>query len=870
MHSDKVSTGLEHLDNVLDSLRIGDNVVWRVDEISDYQALVNPFVMSALAAQRQIIYLRFGQHPPLVQPCEHVKIVDVDAYRGFEPFTRQIYQLITDYGRGAFYVFDCLSDLLSVWATDLMVGYFFKVICPYLYELDTVAYFAILSQRHSLATVGRIRATTQVLIDIHRTGPQCYVQPIKVWGRSSPTMFLPHIQKEDTFLPVINSSDATLLQKTLHQRQAQMQKRQLDYWDRLFWEAGELIETQAQGERAEVLLDRLLRVLLGQDEVLQTIARQYFSLRDLLDIRSRMIGTGHIGGKAAGMLLARKILLQHDGLTWSRYLEPHDSFYLGADVYYAYIVHNGWWREFMLQKTETGYFTQAQFLEQAMLEGELPPEVGAELERMLDYYGQYPLLVRSSSLLEDGFGNAFAGKYESLFCVNQGSPNKRLAHLQAAIKRVFASTMSEDALAYRQQRGLAHHEEPMALLLQRVSGRYHAHYYMPDAAGVGISRNTFAWEPSMRPDAGMVRLVMGLGTRAVDRIEGDHACVVALDQPHKRPFATRSDAMQFSQHDVDVLNIRSNQLESIPLRRLQQVVDDLPLAWCGEPQRSVQDITSQRAQAPQPTLWHVNFTPLLQRTPFVDLLQQLLKTLERTYNYPVDVEFTLHLQADGEPLINLVQCRPLQTLGESLCVEVPTAVPPQQVFFQSQGDFMGGSIDQPLDRVIFVDPQQYSRLSTPQRFELARCIGRLNRATGSREACPTLLVGPGRWGTTTPELGVPIRFADISKVMALVEVAAMGNGMVPDLSFGSHFFQDLVESRIAYVALFPKAPHCLYRPQWLAERSAHTRLDLSAESSDSMILKCLQVFDVSGENLRMMADVRSQRLLCAGSVHKNC
>ncbi|MGF1643728.1 MAG: PEP/pyruvate-binding domain-containing protein [Thiotrichales bacterium] len=855
----EVSTGLAGLDAILDGLRIGDNVVWRVDDIEDYRYVVSPFVAAAAACERSIVYLRFGQHAPLVTPGPYVKIVRIDAFRGFEAFTRHVYQLITDYGRGAFYVFDCLSDLLSAWATDVMVGNLFRVVCPYLYELDTVAYFAVRSQAHSHRTMARIRTTTQVLIDLRHAGNERLVQPVKVWQRQSPTMFLPHRHREGRFEPVIDSSDATRLQASLL-RCDRESAGWLDAWDRLFLEVAEVAALAVGDAQRETVLDRLYQVMIGRDTRMVALARKFLGPAELVEIRSRMIGSGFIGGKAAGMLLARRILLAGDGALWGAYLDPHDSFFIGSDVYYAYLVHNGWWSRIMRQRTEPGYFSEAATLHDDMLRGALPEEVRLDLERMLDHYGQYPLLVRSSSLLEDGFGNAFAGKYESVFCVNQGSPEQRLAQLEAAICRVFASTMSNDALAYRRQRGLAEQEEPMALLIQRVNGRYHDRYYLPDIAGVGVSRNNFAWDPGLDPLAGMLRLVVGLGTRAVDRIDGDHACVIALDQPHKRPFRDVADVGRYSQHDVDVLDIHENRLRTLPLRQLAGVAPAWPLQWCAELDREATQRSNARSGG---AIWRVTFAPLIDKTPFIDLLRRLLHALEAAYEYPVDIEFTTHLAADGSPSINLVQCRPLQTLGLGRHVDLPRHVADKQLLFATQGNFMGGNIDQPIARVIRVDGLRYGMLSTPQRFEVARRVGRFNRQLANRDECPTLMIGPGRWGTSTPELGVPIRFADINRAAVLVEVAELGADMVPDLSFGSHFFQDLVESSIAYVALFPHQRGSDYRPGWLDALPECRRISIDGdETCNAEVLKAVTAYDVSGLDLRVTGDILSLRLMC--------
>ena len=162
-----VSSGLAGLDSILEGLRIGDNVVWRVDSIDDYRAFVAPYVAAALAAGRRVVYIRFASHAPVVEADTVSAVYNLDADRGFESFTVHLHTIIADEGMEVFYVFDCLSDLLDAWATDSMVGNFFRVTCPYLFDLRTVAYFALERGAHSFATVDRIRATTQLLLDLY-------------------------------------------------------------------------------------------------------------------------------------------------------------------------------------------------------------------------------------------------------------------------------------------------------------------------------------------------------------------------------------------------------------------------------------------------------------------------------------------------------------------------------------------------------------------------------------------------------------------------------------------------------------------------------------------------------------------------------
>jgi len=442
-----------------------------------------------------------------------------------------VHGIIAREGIGAYYVFDCLSDLLSAWATDLMIGNFFRITCPYLFQLDTIAYSGLIRSRHSYKTVARIRETTQLLMDVYNTGTDMYVHPLKVLGRYSPAMFLPHKKDTDIFIPLTSSIDLAKLTTFITGKSTSQAKRNLDSWDRLFMEVQDLLRRKAGAADQDKALDLLSSIMIGREKRILELARQTLTLQDLLAIKERVVGTGYIGGKAAGMLIARKILLRDSSIDWPAWLEPHDSFFIGSDVFYTYIVANGWWNLLMEHKTPEGYFKAAAILKDKMIEGIFPEEIEDQFWELIEYFGQSPIIVRSSSLLEDAYGNAFAGKYDSIFCVNQGAPEQRLKRFKDCVREVFASTMDEDALTYRRQRGLDQQDEQMALLVQRVSGSHHDRFFFPDLAGVGIPYHACVWNPDTDPKAGMLRLVLGLGTRAVNRVENDYPRIVPLDGP---------------------------------------------------------------------------------------------------------------------------------------------------------------------------------------------------------------------------------------------------------------------------------------------------------------------------------------------------
>ncbi len=859
----RISTGWKSLDTIIDYLRKGDNVVWQVDRIDDYQRLVSPFVEISLARNERVVYIRFAQHAPLVKDHPGVTTYHLEVGKGFESFSAGVYGIITREGKDCCYVFDSLSYLLQVWATDLMIGDFFTITCPYLFELHTIAYFAILRNRHSFKAIARIREITQVLIDVYNYDGDICIHPVKVLHRYSPTMFFPHVKEKDQLVPVINSMDATRMFSHPSRDYAAAARRHLDYWDRLFMEAGDLLESGASPEEESEMAENLIRLFLSRNERILSLIKRYLSLEDLLRIKERLIGTGFIGGKSVGMLLSRKILQQDKTGDWLEILEHHDSFYIGSDVFYSYIVQNGWWNLFMEHKTVNGYFARAADLKNKMLSGVFTEEIQEKFRLMLEYFGQSPIVVRSSSLLEDAYGSAFAGKYASFFCVNQGSPETRYEDFEAAVRRIYASTMGKDALAYRRQRGLDQNDEQMALLVQRVSGVHHKHYFFPEMAGVGLSHNPFVWKRGMNPKAGMVRLVVGLGTRAVNRVGNDYPRIIALDEPLAKPFVGIADAREFLQHSVDMLNLEENRMVTLDIQELieKDVINLLELVA----ERDTEAAKQMREMGkPAGDYWILTLDPFVLETPFVNLMTGMLRMLEDAYRNPVDIEFTVNFNRAGKLRVNLLQCRPFQTAGDFNHVVMPEEIAEEETIIGMEGNFMGGSVLQPISRILFVVPEAYSALPLAEKYGVARLIGRLNQSLAHREEAPTLLIGPGRWGTQSPEMGVPVKFSEINNIAVIAEISYRSGNLIPDLSFGTHFFHDLIESGIFYLAVYPEKAGVVFKQEWLKSLPNLLGTISPAHGRLGHVVKCI---DTTEYGVTLASDIETQRVICYRSEH---
>ena len=416
--------------------------------------------------------------------------------------------------------------------------------------------------------------------------------------------------------------------------------------------------------------------------------------------------------------------------------------------------------------------------------------------------------------MEDGFGNAFAGKYESVFCVNRGTEKERLEAFENAVRRVYASTMDRSALEYRLRRGLAGKDEQMAVLVQRVSGSYYDRYYMPCVAGVGYSHSAYQWYPNMDPSAGMLRMVMGLGTKAVDRTEEDYPRLANLDRPAVTVYTNTAQKHRFSQRNVDVLDCREHKYRGV---RVEQIVDILPLWYKRmvmehdyEAERTLRDMGRDR------DVWFVSCQKLLEKEAFTGLMQKILKTLERVYGTPVDIEYAVNMDKEGDFVVNLLQCRPLYVASEGEKVDVE-GLSLKHVLFEVRGASMGTSRKRKVDVVVQIDPALYSAYPYARKAEVASAVGKINRYY-SGSGRNLLLMAPGRIGTSSPELGVPTSFADISCFNEICEVSDARTGFMPELSYGSHMFQDMVEADMCYSAIFGDQKTIRYEPSLLAEK----------------------------------------------------
>ncbi|MHB8809417.1 MAG: PEP/pyruvate-binding domain-containing protein [Desulfobulbaceae bacterium] len=794
------SSGLESLDEILQGVSAGDNVVWQVDDIAHQLPFVHAFCKCAHLDGKKLVYFRFASHQALVPDRYNADVYELKPRAGFEQFITRILNVISECGKGACYVFDCLSELAVDWYSDRMLGNFFKLACPYLYNADTVAYFALLRNSHTPLSVQAIHRTAQVVLDLYRSNGTFYLLPLKVLGRHTPTMYMLHSMDGQDLNPVTSSVVVSEILSATPQPWIDAKIVLQDTWSRILGEAQAACGAKGgakDAERNSGLLRQLIRMIVTRNDKVAKLGEEYFDLAGLVAIGKRMVGTGLIGGKAAGMLLARAILGKKDA-KWKKLLETHDSFFIGSDIFYSFVINNKCWWERHQMKSASDPFTAAEKIRKRLLKGKFQRDTLEQFREVLNYFGQSPIIVRSSSLLEDAYGNAFSGKYESIFLANQGPPEERLAKFKDAVRTVYASTMSREVLSYRAHRGLWNRYEEMALLVQRVSGAFYGSVYLPHLAGVGYSYNPFVWNEGIDPHAGVLRLVFGLGTRAVDRHDDDYTRVVALNAPLKRPELTVDEMHKYSQHIVDIIDIKGNRQKSAPFEDVVKAMPGLPLSLFADRDREM-EARAEKHNVENVFSWMLTFRRVLAETPLIADMRSMLTMLTRAYEYPVDVEFAVNFIEKGRYRINLLQCRPFQVQMPLAEARLPEDVRKEDILLQTAGPIIGEAAAKRIDRIVYVRPERYNDLSTAERYEVARLIGDIaNEGAAGRT---TMLVGPGRWGSKMPELGVPVTFSDVRNVSVLCELSAMHAKLTPDLSLGTHFFNDIVEMGMVYLGI---------------------------------------------------------------------
>jgi len=604
------------------------------------------------------------------------------------------------------------------------------------------------------------------------------------------------------------------------------------------------------------------------------IAKHHITIRDIYELVEHSLWNrrrpGRIGGKAAGMYLAYKILvpkLRAGDPEIQKYVRIPESYYFNSGIFSDFIDYNKL-DHFHTQKYKTREVIEEEYRHIAQLfhRASFPSDVMEDFRKFLEKIGEHPLVLRSSSLLEDNFGFAFSGKYDSVFLANQGPLEERLEELVWGLKQVHMSTYGPSPILYRQDHDLLDFDEKMSVLVQKVVGRRFGKHFFPFAAGVAFSYSSYGWTPRIRKEDGLLRLVFGLGTRAVDRTGQDYPRMVYLSHPALRPEVTAEQIRKYSQKIVDVLDLESGSLQSLPFQELMRLgphpdlfyavsvereghLAPLPFKTClGGASGGTSPAPGQTEGARGACL---TFDNLLSKTPFVPLVKKVLEQLEEAYGRPVDVEFAW----DGG-LLYILQCRTLAVARDEGRVPIPEVSREKTLFATNRA--LSSGVIRNVEYIVYVDPKAYDLLASyEEKLAVGRVVGALNRGLrGKRYA----LLGPGRWGSNDINLGVRVSYSDINHALALGEIAFEKKDFTPEVSYGTHFFNDLVEAGITPVAVFPDDEGCSFQEDFFL-RAPNALTSLAPEwASHAPVVRVIHVPSASqGDFLHIHQDGMEQK-----------
>jgi len=579
------------------------------------------------------------------------------------------------------------------------------------------------------------------------------------------------------------------------------------------------------------------------------IAKRYITIRKMDEILDRSIGpsngNGKFGGKSAGVILARQILIdkKEENPLFDNVYTPRSRF-LTSDALFDFLHYNTLEEFVFLKYHSLDEIKQAySFLEYVFKHSFFPPESVQALKMILEDFEGYPIIVRSSSLLEDSFDGAFSGKYKSLFLSNTGSKEERLSALMNALAEVYASSFGPDPIEYRKERGLIDFREEMGILIQQVVGTRIGKYYFPSFAGVAFSNNEMRWSTRIDREDGVVRLVAGLGTRAVDRTMDDYPTLVSPGKPQMRVNQSVNDQIKYSQHYVDVINMETSSFETVTF---QELVDEsngnIPgiekLVSFNRDRMLVDPIGTMVDYKKEDLV--LTFNGLINKTDFIKTMKAILDELSEAFHGPVDVEFA----SDGEKLY-LLQCRPQSKSILRDNAKIPANISDDTKIF-SANKFVSNGIVEDIEYVVFVDCEYYKELQTAvEMWTTGKIVSKLNSILPKKKF---ILIGPGRWGSKGDiKLGVPVIYSDINNSAMLIEVAREKGGYSPELSFGTHFFQDLVEANIKYLPLYPDEDDNLYNRKFF-KKSKNSLSELLPEFKNyDKVVKVIRIEDVKPE-----------------------
>ena len=533
-----------------------------------------------------------------------------------------------------------------------------------------------------------------------------------------------------------------------------------------------------------------------------------------------MIGNGPLGGKARGLVFLSELLLNNTQL---QALFPDvdimlpETLVIGSPGFDAFVQKN---RLEYLARTDMPDASVAD----CFLDGRMPEGMDKALRSYLST-NDYPLAVRSSGMLEDARYHAYAGLYRTYMISNdQSGINNRLSHLLRAVKLVYASTFFNEPKAYARRIGQPLESGRMAVIIQKVVGRAYGQHYYPAISGVAQSRNYYPFA-GMKTEDGLATIALGLGQQVVS---GECALRFCPKYPKRLPQRSSvEDVLAYAQRHFYALELNARNMlgkdgaDHVVRLQVADVSDQFTRYMLMGTYVLAEHRIRDTLQMEGPRV--LTFAGPLKYNlfPLAEIVSTLLRMGEETMGVPVELEFAVNLPSDDHAAVQfaILQMRPMTARNSSLSVEIQ----PEEISgaFCHSGNAVGNTERRSIEDVVYVKPGSFE----PSRMrEIATQVASMNAMLDSQQR-QYLLIGPGRWGSADNWLGIPVRWADISNVAAIVETASANLNAEP--SQGAHFFHNLTSLDISYLSVSSRLPDRIDW-NWLTDQKPHVEMEFVA------------------------------------------
>ncbi len=540
------------------------------------------------------------------------------------------------------------------------------------------------------------------------------------------------------------------------------------------------------------------------------ISKFYRDRYDEYQIFSR-IGDGSIGGKARGLAFVDSLIKRN----WL--LDKYDdvlisiprTVVLSTDVFDEFMESNSLYRIALSDISDDEILSHFQ-------EASLPARIHKDLYFFIRHVDN-PIAVRSSSLLEDSHYQPFAGVYSTYMIPLQKSDECRMIDmLSSAIKSVYASVYFKSSKSYMTATSNVIDEEKMAIILQEVCGKSYGDKFYPTVSGVARSVNFYPIEPE-KPEDGIANIAFGLGKYVV---EGDTTLRFSPKYPKKilqlsnPEMSLRETQKKFFALDLSCESYKSSLDDGVNLKflRIKDAEEDNSLKFVASTYDFQNNIVRDGMNYKGKRI--ITFANILKYNsfPLADIIANLLEVGQREMNNPVEIEFAANLDVPkGSPRVfNVLQIRPIVANRERIDEDLSQIQEEETLIYSKSA--LGNGIIEDVHDMVYVKPESFDPAKTK---EIAQMIGELNDEflkTGNQY----VLVGPGRWGSSDPWLGVPVKWPQISNARVIVE-SGLDNFRI-DPSQGTHFFQNLTSFRVGYFTINPYTNDGFYNTEYLDQQ----------------------------------------------------